>query len=205
MEVSGYYSGQLNRGNGIIPYSRDYVGSVQLIEDSGFIPFKNKKPLNSTLNQIFEEFKDKTGFNVDVQELKDEFLDKNPKTRSAMNLYNSLASTFSSDVDSPSAIENFLNKKIDEYVSAKDTDDDKALTSSEADLNTTLFTEINSNKDDNIDVKEIKNNFYDKFNSLKNILNLNNKISISLKIKGNSINSCTTEKFSMPATKTNLV
>jgi hypothetical protein len=171
MDVSGYYSGQLNSSNGIVPYSRDYVGSIKLIEDSGFIPFKNKKPLNSTLNQIFEEFRDKTGFDVDVQELKDEFLDKNPKTRSAMNLYNSLASTFSNDVDNPSAIEDFLNEKIDEYVSAKDTNGDKALTSSETDLNTTLFTEIDSNKDDNIDINEIKSNFYDKFNSLKNILN----------------------------------
>ncbi len=170
MGVSGYYADQLN-SNAIKPYSKNYVGGIQLIEKSGFDPFKKKSPLNSTLNQIFEEFKEKTGFEVDVKELKDEFLDKNPPTRNALNLYNSLESTFSGNLADPSAIESFLNEKIDEYVSKNDTDDDMALSTRESDLETTLFTDIDKNKDDKIDTNEMKSNFYDKFDSLKNILN----------------------------------
>jgi len=170
MDILGAYSGQLS-ANAVAPYSNDYVGGVQLIEKSGFIPFKDKNPLNSTLNQVFEEFKEKTGFDVDVKELKDEFLDKNPRTRSAMTLYNSLESTFSSNRGASSAIESFLNEKIDEYVSENDEDGDGVLNAEEGELDETLFAEIDKDKDKKIDASEMKNNFYDKFNSLNNILN----------------------------------
>lgn len=170
MDVSGYYSGLLNQ-TAVIPYTQDFVGGVQLIEKSGFLPFKDKEPLNSTLNQIFEEFKQKTGFEVNISELKDEFLDKNPQTRNAMNLYNSLENTFSNKLNEPSAIENFLNEKIDEYITDYDTDNDKELNNEELNINDERFNEIDSGKDRKINANEIKDNFYGKFNSLKNILN----------------------------------
>jgi len=170
MDVSSYYSGLLNQ-TAVTPYSQDFVGGVQLIEKSGFLPFKEKEPLNSTLNQIFEEFKQKTGFDVDVNELKNEFLDNNPQTRNAMNLYNSLENTFSSKLNEPSAIENFLNDKIDEYISDYDTDNDNELNTEEIDITDTKFKEIDKEKNGKINSDEIKNNFYEKFNSLKNILN----------------------------------
>ena len=171
MDVSNAYSSQLGSSSAVSKYSNDYVGGVQLIEKSGFVPFKDKNPLNSTLNQIFDEFKEKTGFDVDVKELKDEFLDKNPRTRGAMSLYNSLESTFSNSPDTTSAIESFLNEKIDQYAVENDEDEDGTLSLDEAEIDETLFADIDKDKDNNIDTNEIKSNFYDKFDSLKNILN----------------------------------
>lgn len=171
MDVTGYISNQLN-GNLNVPYSRDYLGSIQLLENSGFNPFSDTSPLNSTLYQIFNRFVEKTGLNTDANTLKDEFLEENPSTRQAVNLYGSLENTFAiRNAGEQAAIVDFLNQKIDDFITEKDTDDSGTLTQSESKLTETLFQNIDSNRDEEINAQEMENNFYSNFTQLNNVLN----------------------------------
>ncbi len=172
MDVTGYVSGQLNRSGGaVVPYTKNYVGGVQLIEDSGFQPFSDKQPLNSTLNQVFETFREKTGFDVDSESLRDQFLERNPATRNAMNLYNALGTTFTSRLGAGAPIEDFLNERIETFIAEADEDEDGGLNRSESNLDEMDFINADRNDDDRIDSDEMKDTLYNGFNSLKNILN----------------------------------
>ncbi len=169
MEITSYASELVEQS--LVPkYSRDYVGGVQLLEKSGFSPFKEKEPLNSALNQVFDKFVKKTGFNLNAEELKSEFLNKNPDVKRALNLYNALETTFSPKQTGKNAkIVEFLNSKIEEYVSTYDKNSDGYLTKEEA-KDIELST-LDTNKDQKVNAEEIKSDFYNNFKELENIIN----------------------------------
>ena len=171
MEVSQYASNLVS--SQLVPsYSQDYVGGVKLLEDTGFSPFSENGPINSTLNQIFDRFVQKTGFNLDREELKSEFIEKNPSTKRAINLYGALENIFSSNSNSENpAIIEFLDSKIDESIAEFDQNGDELLTQEESELEGTTFGTIDRNRDAEINTDEIKNNFYGNFSQLEKILN----------------------------------
>ena len=169
MEITSYASELIEQS--LVPkYTKDFVGGVQLLEKSGFFPFQEKEPLNSALNQVFDKFIKKTGLNLNKDELKAEFLEKNPDVKRALNLYNALETTFSPKITGKDAkIVDFLNSKIEEYVSTYDKNSNGYLTKKEAgDLD---ISSLNKNNDNMVDVEEIKSDFYNNFKELKNIIN----------------------------------
>jgi hypothetical protein len=171
MDVLGYISNQLD-GNRAIPYTKDYLGAVQLLEGSGFSPFSDTSPLSSTLYQIFNRFVEKTGLDTNPNVLKDEFLEQNPSSRQAINLYGALENTFAArGVGEKAVIVDFLNKRIDEFVTEKDTDETNTLTREESGLTDRLFQTIDANRDEEINAEEIQDNFYTNFTQLNNVLN----------------------------------
>ncbi len=162
---------QLNRGQ-TVPYTRDYVGAVQLLEDSGFSPFGDTSPLSATLNQVFSRFVEKTGLGVDSNTLRDEFLAGNPTTRRALRLYEALENTFSSRrVGEQAAIVDFLNTKIDDFIATKDRDSDDLLALEESAMPPTLFEEADANRDSQLNSEELRNNFFNNFPELNNVMN----------------------------------
>ncbi|MCP5103439.1 MAG: hypothetical protein GY950_08675 [bacterium] len=162
---------QLNRGPAA-PYTRDYVGAVKLLENSGFSPFADSSPLNSTLNQVFSRFVEKTGLANDTNTLRDEFLAENPSTQRALGLYGALESTFGSrGASEQSAIVDFLNTKIDDFITTNDQNDDDTLTLEESQLTPTLFEEADANSDFQVNAEELQGNFYNDFQELGGVLN----------------------------------
>ena len=174
LNIANYISNQFgSNGNVAASYSADYVGAVQLLENSGFSPFGNSSPLNSTLNQVFDRFVRKTGLDTTSNELTDEFLQENPNTRRAMNLYSALENTFSSrSPNQKSAIVNFLNTKIDEFVTTKDSNDiNTTLNQEESGFDDEFFLEVDADNDLEISTEELRSNFIEDFKELDNILN----------------------------------
>ncbi len=162
---------QLNRG-GAVPYSQDYVGSVKLLENSGFSPFTDGSPLGSTLNQVFSRFVEKTGIGTDAAALKTEFLGENPPAQRAMGLYNALENTFGARGEGEqAAVVDFLNTKIDDFVAAKDQDSDNMLTLEESEISPTLFEEADRNRDSQLNSEELRNNFYNNSRELSSVMN----------------------------------
>ena len=163
---------QLNRSNSAT-YSTDYLGAVRLLENSGFSPYTdNNSPLSATLNQVFTRFIEKTGLGTDANTLQDEFLGGNSSTRRAMGLYSALENTFGSrGKGEQAAIVDFLNTKIDDYISTKDQNSDSMLTLEESELTPTLFEEADANRDSQLNAEEMRNNFYNSFQELSNVLN----------------------------------
>ncbi|MCP5052255.1 MAG: hypothetical protein GY940_34120 [bacterium] len=171
LNVASYISSQLD-GNVSPSYSADYVGAVQLLENTGFSPFSDASPLNSTLNQVFDRFVRKTGLDTTSNKLTDEFLQENPGTRRALNLYSALENTFSTrSAGQKSAIVDFLNTKIDEFVSTKDSNQNNTLSREEAGIDETLFDEIDDDRDLEINNDELRNNVLADFKEFNNILN----------------------------------
>lgn len=164
-------SAQLNR-SGATSYNRDYMGAVRLLENSGFSPYaESSSPLGGTLNQVFSRFVEKTGLGMDAATLQEEFLGGNSSTRRAMGLYNALENTFGSrGKGEQSAIVDFLNTKIDDYVTTKDRNSDSMLTLEESELTPTLFEEADANRDSQLNSEEMRNNFYNNFQELNNVL-----------------------------------
>lgn len=162
---------QLNRG-GAVPYTRDYVGATRLLEDSGFSPFTGGSPLGSTLNQVFSRFVEKTGLGTDASALRDEFLKENSTARRALGLYNALENTFGARGESEkAAIVDFLNTKIEDFVATNDQNSDSMLTLEESALSPTLFEEADRNRDSQLNAEELRNNFYNNFQELNNVMN----------------------------------
>jgi len=162
---------QLNRG-GVVPYTRDYVGAVKLLENSGFSPLTGGSPLGSTLNRVFSRFVEKTGLGTDASTLRNEFLAENSTTRRAMGLYRALENTFGARGESEqAAIVDFLNTKIEDFVTAKDQNDDGMLTLEESELSPALFIEADRNRDSQLSAEELRNNFYNNFQELNNVMN----------------------------------
>ena len=171
MNVAGYITSQLENSVAI-PYHRDYLGSVQLLQNSGFTPYTDTSPMNSTLYRIFNRFVERTGLNTNPNALKDDFLKENPPSRQAINLYDSLENTFASrGSGEKAAIVDFLNKKIDEFISDKDTDDSGSLSADESGITATLFQTIDTNRNNEINAQEMRDNFYTNFSQLNNVLN----------------------------------
>jgi hypothetical protein len=172
LDIANYISNQFG-SNVTASYSADYVGAVQLLENSGFSPFSDSSPLNSTLNQVFDRFVRKTGLDTTSNQLTDEFLEENSSTRRALNLYSALENTFSSrSAGQKSAIVNFLNTKIDEFISTKDSNDlNTTLNQEESGFDDTLFDEIDADRDQEISAEELRSNFLEDFKELDNILN----------------------------------
>jgi hypothetical protein len=142
-----------------------------MLEDSGFSPFAQSGPLDSTLTQIFDRFVQKTGLGTDSTTLKNEYLDENPAMQRAMNLYDSMENTFAGrGAGEKAAIVDFLNTKIDEYVATKDQDGDNTLTLEESEFTETLFEEADADRDAQLSTEEVKNNFYEGFQQLNNVL-----------------------------------
>jgi hypothetical protein len=170
MDVQGFLSNQLD-GNTAIRYKPDYVGSVQLLENSGFNPFSDSSPITSTLNHIFNRFVQKTGLDTNSNQLRDEFLQSNPGTQNAISIYNALENTFATkSTDQKAAIVDFLNSKIDNFISQKDLNDNNQLTQEESGLTDTLFSKIDANRDMEINAEELQGNFYNDFNQLNSVL-----------------------------------
>jgi len=162
---------QLNRG-GVVPYTRDYVGAVKLLENSGFSPFTGGSPLGSTLNRVFSRFVEKTGLGADASILRNEYLEENSIARRALGLYNALENTFGARGESEkAAIVDFLDTKIEEFVAAKDQDDDGMLTLEESELSPTLFKEADRDRDSQLSAEELRNHFYNNFPELNNVMN----------------------------------
>ncbi len=169
--IEGYISNQLDGGvSG--NYTTDYVGAVKLLETSGFSPFSDSSPLGATLSQIFDRFVQKTGLDTTSNKLKDEFLQENPTTQQALDLYSALENTFSTKtIGEKASIVDFLNTKIDDFVTTKDSDTNNTLNQEESGLTDTLFLEVDADKDSEISGDELRNNFYSNFNELNNVLN----------------------------------
>jgi hypothetical protein len=169
MDVLGYISNQLDSMR--MPYTKDYLGAVRLLEDSGFNPFSDTSPLNSTLYQIFNRFVEKTGLDTNPNVLKDELLEQYPFTRQALSLYGALENSFAPRGTGEKAIiVDFLNKKIDEFITEKDTDENSTLTREESGLIERLFQIIDANRDEEINSEEIQDIFYTHFTQLNNVL-----------------------------------
>lgn len=130
----------------IVPYHKDFLGGIQLLEDSGFTPTKQSNPLNSTLSEVFDRFVGSTGFDYSPKQLKEEFLEENPRVRSAFNLYNALERSFSTrTAGSDAPVVEFLNSKIEDSV-AEDTETEQ-------------------------EVDSVKEGFYRNYDQLNNLLN----------------------------------
>jgi hypothetical protein len=170
--VASYIDSQLP-GQSSVNYTTDYVGAVKLLENSGFSPFEGSgSPLNATLNQIFDRFVQKTGLDTTSNKLKDDFLQENPKTQQALNLYSGLENTFAvKSSGDQAAIVDFLNFKIDDFVTTNDSDQNNTLTQEESSLSDTLFQEIDADRNSEITGTELKDNFFNNFNELNNVLN----------------------------------
>jgi hypothetical protein len=171
--IASYINSNLDQlGTNAALYSTDFVGASRMLEDAGFSPFTKASPLDSTLSQIFNRFVQKTGLDSNSNDLKDQFLQKNPTTRQALGLYNSLENTFGSKSSGQqAAIVDFLNTKFDEFVTGKDSDSDNLLAQEESGLDDTLFNEVDSDQDYQLSADELKNNFYNNFSELNNVLN----------------------------------
>lgn len=171
--IASYINSNLDQlGTNAAVYSTDFVGASRMLEDAGFNPFTQTSPLDSTLSQIFDRFVQKTGLDSNSNDLKDEFLQENPTTRQALGLYNSLENTFGSkSAGQQAAIVDFLNTKIDEFLTDQDEDSDSLLTQQESGLDDTLFNQVDKDQDYKISTEELKNNFYNNFAELNNVLN----------------------------------
>jgi hypothetical protein len=171
MDVVGFISNQLGN-NGSVTYTRDYLGAVQLLDNSGFSPYSDISPLDSSLQQIFNRFVRKTGLGTHANALKDEFLEQYPATRQAIDLYGALENTFSAwGSGEKAAIVDFLNSRIDDFITQTDTDDTLDLTFEESGLTASLFQSLDANSDDTIDAAEIQDSFYNDFQQLNSVLN----------------------------------
>lgn len=172
MNVYEYAASQLDLNKTAAPtYTRDYVGAVQMLEDSGFSPFTQSSPLDSTLTQIFDRFVQKTGLGTDANTLRSQYLEENPAMQRAMNLYDSLENTFASrGAGEKAAIVDFLNTKIDDYFASKDQNNDNTLTLDESEFSETLFEEADANRDAQLSTEEVRNNFYQGFQQLNNVM-----------------------------------
>lgn len=170
VQSATYIANQLS-GNISANYSTDYVGAVQLLEKSGFSPFSDTSPLSSTLNQIFDRFVQKTGLDSTSTKLKDEYLGENPSTQRALNLYGALENTFATKSPGEKAsIVEFLNTKIDDLITGKDTDQNKTLNQKESGFTADYFLEVDKNNDSEISADELKNNFFSTYSQLNNVL-----------------------------------
>ncbi len=170
-DMLGYMTENLNRGS-VAPFTKDYLGAVRFLEESGFSPYKSEGPLSSTLNQVFDRFVQKTGIGSDSGSLKNAYLTANPTAQRAMDLYSSLENTFSARrPNDQAAIVDFLNTKIDEYVTEKDLDSDEVLTLQESSFSDSLFEEVDADKDSRVNADELKDNFYDNYQQMNNVLN----------------------------------
>ncbi len=170
--ITGYLSNQFDSNVPIKgSYASDYLGSVQLLEKAGFSPFAEKSVIGSTLYQVFDRFVKKTGLDTTANKLKDEYLQDSPSSQHAMNIYSILENTFTpKGPGEKAAIVNFLNSKIDEFVSTKDTDTSGSLTLEESGINESIFKNLDTNRDNQINASEMKKSFYEDFKQLNYVL-----------------------------------
>lgn len=170
--LHGFISGQLDQNSSISSFTPDYVGSVQLLEQAGFSPFTESSPLDSTLYQVFNRFVQKTGLDTTANKLKDDYLQENPSAQRAIDLYSALENTFASrGSGEQAAIVDFLNTRIDDFVTTRDTDENNILSQEESGLTDTLFREVDADRSGGITAEEFRGNFYNDFNQLNNVLN----------------------------------
>ncbi|MCP4213692.1 MAG: hypothetical protein GY765_03500 [bacterium] len=171
MQSTGYVSNQFNDAANI-PYSHDFVGAVQMLGDAGLAPFSDSSPLSSTLSQIFTEFVEKTGLNSDSTTLKNDFLAQTPSAGRAMDLYESLDNTFSARGEGEQAvIVDFLNSRIDSFITDNDQDGDGSLNAEESTLSTDRFNTVDADSNLKLNSEEIQNDFYGGYRELGNVLN----------------------------------
>jgi len=159
-------------GNQTQNYTTDFIGSVKLLEDSGFNPYRGGSPLSGTLNQVFDRFVQKTGLDTTASKLTDEFLLNNPTTRNALGVYDALENTFASrNAGQQSAIVDFLSSKIDTLMTDRDTDQNSSLNLLESGFSRSIFDQIDRDEDLEISGDEFKNDFFNSFSELNNVLN----------------------------------
>lgn len=172
MDVLEYTAGQLNANRAdTSTYTPDMVGAVQLLEDSGFAPFSQNSPLDSSLTQIFDRFIQKTGLATDAGALKDDFLAANSNIQRSLGVYDALENTFSSrGSGDKAAIVDFLNTKIDDYFAERDQNSDTTLTLEESGFSETLFEEADADGDAQLSSQETRDNFYEGYRQLNNVL-----------------------------------
>jgi hypothetical protein len=115
MKIESDYASIIRTDRSVQPFSRNYLGSVQLLENTGFSPFSEKSPVNSALNQVFSNFAQQNQLTTSSTALKNEFLGKNPGVRRALNTYDALEKTFApKGPGQESAIVDFMNSKLEE-------------------------------------------------------------------------------------------
>lgn len=170
--LHGFISGQLDQNTSVSNFRPDYLGSVQLLEQAGFSPFTESSPLNSTLFQVFNRFVQKTGLDTTASKLKDDYLQENPSAQRAVDLYSSLENTFASrGSGEQAAIVDFLNSKIDDFITSRDSDENSILSQEESGLTDTLFQEVDADRSGGVTAEEFRGNFYSDFSQLNNVLN----------------------------------
>lgn len=163
---------KLNRGN-LGVFNRDFLGSVRMLEESGFTPLSRveQSPLNSTLKQVFSRFVEKTGIGSDAEVLRNEYLERTPSMQRAMDLYSTLQNNFASrSSGEKAAIVDFLNVKIDEYITEKDKNKDDMLTLEESEFADTLFEEADKDGNSRLNSQEIGSNFFENYQALSNVV-----------------------------------
>ena len=69
------------------------------------------------------------------------------------------------------AIVDVLDTKIEDFVTLKDQNGDSMLTLEESVLSTTLFKEADRNRDSQLSAEELRDNFYNNFPELNNVMN----------------------------------
>lgn len=156
----------------LVPFPQDYTGVVQLLETSGFSPFKySNSPVESALSEVFDTFIKSTGSNHTVSDLNKEFLEANPQVRNSLNIYNTIQNAFSPvERGSKSTLENFLKTKIEDFISQNDIDSSGGIERGEAGYGDDKFLQLDADHDDVVDAEEIEEGFYDGFKALENIL-----------------------------------
>ncbi|MCP4154012.1 MAG: hypothetical protein GY757_40170 [bacterium] len=171
MDVTEYAAYTVNQ-QGVVPYTKDYVGGVRLLQDSQFFPFKQDSPFGSTITQVFDEFIQKTGIGLDAETLRGDFLEEYPSTQRALDLYGALKNNFTpKGAGEKATIVDFLNNQLDEYIETNDTDQDQALTLVETDMDADIFEATDADNDLRITADEMKNNFYENYEELDNVMN----------------------------------
>lgn len=160
---------QINQA--VRPYGRNYVGGVQLLQDSGFDPFTDRSPAQSALNQVFADFSRRLPGAGSATELEREFLSGNGGVRRAINLYDTLENAFSPSGSGKEApIVSFLNERVDRYLNEKDTDGNGTLSSQEIGLKTGETSPLDGNADGSLSGAEIKQGMAEGNSPLRRIL-----------------------------------
>jgi len=171
--IAGYVTNQFDRSNiSTNTFPTDYLGSIQLLDKSGFSPYTDNSPTNSVLYSIFNRFVQKTGLDTTANKLKDEYLQNNASAQNAISLYGALENTFATKrPGEQAAIVDFLNTKIEDFITQKDSNQTGSLTQNESGISGEIFNAIDSNRDSVINSQEMQDNFYRDFTQLNNVLN----------------------------------
>jgi hypothetical protein len=152
-------------------YGRDYVGGVQLLQDSGFDPFSERSPVRSALNQVFADFSRRLPGGSSAVKLEEGFLADNAGVRRAVGLYDALDKAFSpAGPGGEAPVVSYLNKQVDEYVKSRDQNGDNLLSTIESGLAAERAAAFDFNRDNQLSGAEIKRGVLEGNSPLQRIL-----------------------------------